>query len=567
MSELTHPPKSRDFLWAILGALVLVFLGMYLLGPGGRDDVYKTLWPAEAFATSGRIVNYNGDAVEQSSSLLHVLALGGARTVLGGSLANINLALTIFCGALGIWLAIKLARQLGLRANAWLALALGTQGCWAYWAMGGLDGVISGVCWLFWLRMLIFCVEDSRALRLILPTILLVLVRPENGLIAIGAIIFYLSWDVLKAPQAFSRLNIKRIGTVLLIVALAMAALIGWRIWHGGAWLPQSALAKSDGLSLRRMRSGLGYLFLETYRHPELIPLWLGMGLASWRILRKRSLPAGTRLLFCTVAVGLIFIVASGGDWMENSRFLVPFILPFVLQMWLEIEQFARKIQLLIRIGYVTANLAGLLWIAAHFNIGYPPFSAPLMAKTESASAAPFAERYNKVHLRDMRPLEELLQIHDRIYQQKGTQVHILSQQAGYMMYHLSLERPRQFHFVDLVSLCTPDFTNCPVTRARGRMRGGLNMDLMYMLTDWENIAQQCSMEKPDIIFGLDEDDLRLTKFLQAHGYAIAALQEGWMANASFLSPGLQISATEFIVVQEKWASLFEPMGWQIRSK
>lgn len=540
-------PRYRIWPWALLGVAVLMVAGLLLLGPGGRDDVYKTLWPAEAFAATGRIVNYNGDAVEQSSSLLHVLVLGAVRTVVGGSLANLNLGLTLLCGALGIWLALGLARALELRVGWVLALALGTQGCWVYWSMGGLDGVLSGVCWLLWLRMLILGLENGRLLRVFVPTVLLVLVRPENGLIALGALGLYGALEVLGSQRLSN--GIRRIGAAWLMVLLAAVALVAWRLWHGGAWLPQSALAKSDGLSWPRMRAGVGYLVLESYRHLELVPLWLGIGLAMWRLLRRKSLSTGSQLLLAVIVTGLAFVMMSGGDWMENGRFLVPFVLLLIVQLWLEIGQLAQRWQLPIRLGYVAANLAGLLWIAAHFNIGYSPLSSPAMAQTPAAAELPFAERYNKVHLRDAEPFQHLLALHDSLYRHKGAPVEILSQQAGYMMYHLALQRPGQFHFVDLVSLCTRDFTDCAVTQGRGRGRGGLNMDLLYLMDDLSILEKECGFVKPDIVFGLDDADLSLSTSLQAHGYRIVYLQQGSMPSAGVLQ-GMEMDLTEFLAVR-----------------
>ena len=53
-------------------ALVLFLLFGFLFFPAaGVDDAHITYWPAYTLAHSFEIVNYNGDAIEQSSSLLH----------------------------------------------------------------------------------------------------------------------------------------------------------------------------------------------------------------------------------------------------------------------------------------------------------------------------------------------------------------------------------------------------------------------------------------------------------------------------------------------------------------
>src|ERR1041385_1784086 len=63
--------------WLVGGAILLfIGLGFTLFRSTGQDDCYLSYWPAHTLATFGRIVNYNGEAVEQSSSLLWVLAMG-----------------------------------------------------------------------------------------------------------------------------------------------------------------------------------------------------------------------------------------------------------------------------------------------------------------------------------------------------------------------------------------------------------------------------------------------------------------------------------------------------------
>ncbi len=544
----------KSWVAASIGAAMLLLSGFVLLGPGGRDDVFKTLWAAEAFAQTSHIINYNGDPIEQSSSLLHVVVLGGLRSMIGGAIADLNLALTVFCGVLGIFLTLGLARRLGLQTNSMLAWTLGAQGIWVYWSMGGLDGVISADCWLFFLWMLVPSLADGRWRMLPLAIVLLVLARPENGLIALGALGLYLLLQFLNAPSSALDPAHKRVWIVLGMIFCAFLGLVAWRLLHGGHWLPQSALAKTDGFQVSRLRQGLGYLWLESYRHPELFPLWIGVGAGAWRIFKRRSLSMGAQLLLSTVAMGLCFIVASGGDWMENGRFLVPILPLLVLNLYVELSTIRLRWQIPLRLGYASLVIGGLFWIAAHFNLGYAPFSRPSLSQNRYASELSFAERHNKVHLRDGFPFHVLLRAHDEIYARKGEErVTILSQQAGFMMYHLALRRMGQFRFIDLVGLCTAEFTECAVTRDRSRMRGGLNMDLVYLIDDWERIEGSCGISKPDIIFGLDDTDLDLAKSLERHGYAVVALQTGIMPQAHGIFQGMEVDAVEFVAVLDRW--------------
>ncbi len=523
-----------------------------LLGPGGRDDVYKTLWPAEALAERGEIINYNGESLEQSSSLLHVLFLASIKWMVGGRIETLNLILNIFCGILGVFLGIALARRLGLEYSWMLALAIGGQGMWVYWAMGGLDAVLVGDCWLLFVWSLLGWKEDGRWRWLPVAVVLLVLARPENGPVAMGALIAYWVVQLLQGPKSILDARNKRLLVVLGMVAGAFGLLVGWRIAHGGHWLPQSALAKADGMSWSRAKAGLGYLGYETFRHLDMMPLWLGLLAGSLQAGRAKS-NAALQMLLAVLGAGLGFVVLSGGDWMENGRFLVPFIPLLILQMYLQIARLSPMLQSVAKWAYLVVSIGGLLWISAHFNTGYSILNPPQMTGEGSATDLSFAERNNKVHLRDAFPYSSLLEEQDRIFQAKGDKVVILSQQAGFMMFRLAQERFGKFRFVDLVGLCTTDFTDCAVTQGRGRMRGGLNMDLVYLFHDLQRLESVCGFERPDIVFGLDDEESTLSTALESHGYQIISLQTGTMPQGDGLFKGMEISAIEFVAVAPRW--------------
>jgi hypothetical protein len=55
--------------WAVSSALVLMAAGFFMVPSGGGDDVHITYWAAHALAHFGKIVNYNGEPLAQSSSL------------------------------------------------------------------------------------------------------------------------------------------------------------------------------------------------------------------------------------------------------------------------------------------------------------------------------------------------------------------------------------------------------------------------------------------------------------------------------------------------------------------
>src|SRR5688572_11881063 len=60
---------------AFLAVTVFLALGVLFFPAAGWDDAYISYWAAHALADLGRIVNVNGDYVEQSSSLGLVLLI------------------------------------------------------------------------------------------------------------------------------------------------------------------------------------------------------------------------------------------------------------------------------------------------------------------------------------------------------------------------------------------------------------------------------------------------------------------------------------------------------------
>jgi hypothetical protein len=69
-----HRGETGAIAELIAPAAVLLSTGFLLISSGGRDDAHITLGQL-TLARTGRILNYNGGHLEQSSSLLHVLVL------------------------------------------------------------------------------------------------------------------------------------------------------------------------------------------------------------------------------------------------------------------------------------------------------------------------------------------------------------------------------------------------------------------------------------------------------------------------------------------------------------
>src|ERR1051326_5073498 len=118
-SIVPESPNSR-IRWLVAGAVLLfVGLGFALFRSTGQDDCYISYWPAHTLATYGRIVNYNGEAVEQSSSLLWVLAMGLVAFISRQPVPLIGPLLSIVFGALTVVMASRLSSRLDRRAHVY----------------------------------------------------------------------------------------------------------------------------------------------------------------------------------------------------------------------------------------------------------------------------------------------------------------------------------------------------------------------------------------------------------------------------------------------------------------
>lgn len=551
---------------------MLLLAGAALLGPTGRDDVYKTLWPAHTFSSSGAIQNYNGEAVEQSSSLLHVILLGGLHRLTGVDLPLLNVVFILACGVLAVLLSHRLANLLAAETNWMFGLLLGSQPVMLYWAWGGLDAALAGLVLLAWLCAGIELLQGKGGKwmgwgKVAVAGMLLAMVRPEAPLV--GMLGIAIAWFLAQKSAAVTPGRVW-LGLVLALL-VTCGLVIGWRLWLTGDWLPQSAMAKAGLLEPGRWLAGCKYLVRTLIQHPELSIPALGAVVWMVRAFRQKGLPSANSLVLGLLAAGLAFIVMSGGDWMENGRFLVPFLFPAIVLAWMWLvggKQVWRKIGVaawgLLSIGSLvgmtrTQNTGYPVWQEAGLGIAIEDSFLSKWAAEEGVQSPSLSsqfseiERRNRIHLRDIPAAERLVWVTDLVYAGKQEPVVVLSQQAGMMPYHLGLARSGRFRFIDLVGLCTRDFTECPVTRGRGNFSGGLNMDLCYLFQDWPKIGAECKIPLPDVVFSLSDEAAGLEACVENAGYQVVYRQSGALPSGPSWLPGMALEAGQFIAVHRKW--------------
>jgi hypothetical protein len=541
--------KMTQRLRGLVPYLVLLLFAGALFPSSGRDDVHITYWASHTLVTQGEITNYNGDRVEQSSSLAQSLLLAILTKATGFDVVDVGGVVAILFGLLVIAGTGRLAAGLtGQKESALPAALLAASSVpLAYWSFGGLEGTMVAAIGVALLLALQGEWRGRRAV-IVLATFLLVLSRPEAIFVVIA---FVLGTVVLAHLQQQPK------GDYLLILAagvVAFALVTAFRTSYFGAIFPQPVSAKVGTSLITSIHHGLGYLLKSTREFP-LIPLYVAVTL-----LTALSLLIGQvrehRLIPLTIypAAYFSFVVTSGGDWMEGLRFFVPFIAPMAAVLVWMLYRWRGNPQ----IAYLLAGvqILSLVWFAYHYSTG-----TPLHQITQDR---PAGERYyslfeyaNRVHLRDIEVIERL----DRVTEAVSGIVErpaIMSIQAGMVPFHIFRERVGKLRFIDMRGLTSRDFTDCDHPMFTSKSHLGVIFWYDDLFAHIDQLKGSCGISRPEIIFDLFVDGSDRTAILEANGYTIVYLQQGEMRNRGILKGG-PVSANEFIALRNDIAEKLEP--------
>lgn len=527
-------PGRRRFVWA--PAVVLPALGLALFSSTGRDDSHITYWAAHAVSTYGEIVNYNGDRLEQSSSLLHTVVLAGLHLVTRLPVAQLGFLLGIVMGAATVVLAGLTAERIRPGSGWIAALLAATNPFLVYWSFGGLETSLAAAATAaFVCACAVFAVQGSRrALGVATAAIVgLVAVRPETGIIATLALPALALWTLLRSDL---RRYLRRVAALVAISAAAFGALVAWRLAYFGVTFPQPVLAKIGGT---RPHEGLTYL-QSTLGQPHGVILMILASAGAVVAMRRNNVASA--LAAATAGAYLSFVLLSGGDWMEGGRLIAPAV-PLLAALAAAVP--VRRWTLAVPTLLAVAQVAGLVALADSASTGKPLW-AEIVPAPPASGAAEFHwfERNNRVHARHALFYDDLKAIVIQVSEQVDSPV-VASGQAGLLMYRLSVDPDvPPFRFVDLFNLATRDLQECAPT-ARITALGRFTP-----YSEWLGDSD-CAAVKPDIVFdrkvfaewgGLHDD------------YVVVHEQTGLMSVAGSTLEGADISAEMFIAVRRDLA-------------
>lgn len=541
----------------LLAILLLLIQCIFLYGDTGRDDAFFTYWPAQTLAEHGSILNYNGDRVEQSSTLLHTLVLAALHKLVPSvAIPTLSWIFSLLGGALTLLATALLLRQRGISSVSVLILA--TAPSLVFWSSSGMETLTSSALLA---TILLLCLQENLTHRqhiwLTLTVALAIINRPETFLV-LGCFCL-LAWPLTCLLQSLS--NRKIYGNTqwltLLLATITAAALVSlWRHYYFGAWFPQPVSAKNSLDYPGNLLKGIHYLVQGGESVTTQCLTAAGL-LSCFAALLYWKHPQRMPVLVCgsLAFVQIVFILATGGDWMDASRFLLPVLPALLLCLFFFLAPWKKT----------GALLFALLFCVALYD-------SWLFARTESTGLSVFdkntaiqhylpdamllqdysvAELHTKDALRDIPQLDHLKKLVTQLdaYPQK---LHIASIQMGFIPYHLSGQFPGRLHFLDLRALSTRNLSDCPLMQDFPRTGNGIKISYDEFFALLPVLNRKCGIEKPDILYDLGYDMRQ--QVLRDNGYIITYREKRSVAGElSTRSIGSEL----FVAVRRELAAQF----------
>lgn len=530
---------SKHF-FTIAGVFAFLVLGFGLFCSTGHDDSHITYWVAYSLQKFGQLWNYNGERVEQSSSLAHVLILALLGAVTRIELPTLGPITSILAGALAIVAVAKLVRLAAPNAPRGTELLVGTAECFIHWGFGGLETTIvaAAAVWVVY-ECVCHLSEPSpkRLTRAGLAMLLYVTSRPESPLVlacTLAAAIGYVGYRHRRFgdPKGTLLDALRPAISLAAVAAIECAALFAFRKAYFGLYYPNPVYSKVPGLAII---DGLSYIGVTLF--PALLwvipAVFYGVRQAVRSGLDDRTPQTAMVLSAAFVVAYLAFVVLVGGDWMKAGRFLahcfpmIAVVAAVGIASRLGEGYWAR----LAMIAFILMNVAGTVLLALTTSNGRPIWTTIGLRQrvVERVGDRGFSwfELSNVVHLRDVPVSGELLDLVKTIREkQPERKVVIMSTQAGMVTYRVAQENFGKIQFVDTCSLSTRYFLACPAGRELlDPSRFGMTLSYETYFGNRAKIDSSCGTTRPDIVFSVTTR--RDAPVLKENGYTIYYEQKG----------------------------------------
>jgi hypothetical protein len=550
--------RSAGFVVAAVAAFVV--LGFFLFHSTGQDDSYISYWPAYTLARFGRIINYNGSALEQSSSLLWVLLLGGIAFLTRAPVPLLGPLLSIASGALTIVLSARLAARLDRRVSKIAVLLIATATYLIYWSFSGMETSLVAVCTV-WLAMAYsdyLAGTSKRKLEVLAATLCCVLVRPEMGFV-LGAFLVLLCCALwarrskwLLDPHYYALL-LTRASFLGLMIFGATAGIAIIRLGYFHSLLPEPAQVKG-GLH-PHLRDGVQYLLRWSFQLFVLPSICLMVAGTFWTLketVEARALNL-TRLVCALLLISYVaFIVWVGGDWMLAGRFIV-----HVLPIGLFLAAYAlgritpAKMLKPAAIALVAIQIVGSAWYARTTSVGAWPGSTAGHVDPQTVARLSWFERTDRLFLRDAPVADAVDRVVTRMLTKEHPLVHIFSGQMGIVLFKVVSHHPNHIDVTDRHGLADNRLASCALAKGQPRLSNGLAVDYGWFLLHQKALKASCDIPSPDIIYDIEHpQSMSRARLVQRSGYALVYHQICDVPRSRGLLPGDRIPVGEYIAVR-----------------
>lgn len=529
-NHLTHP--------LIAIALCTLPLWVYgvLCGSTGHDDSHITFWQTQTLLQHGQLLNYNGERLEQSSSLLAIVLTALLSLVTPLSIVSSGYLVNLLSALVVIALVYFLSQRAGA-TQPWLpSLLTALTPYFSYWAWSGMESSLAAcavLIFIFSAYKFLLTPQLTTGIALWLATLALACTRPE--MMVVGSAFFVFAALFLRKPTLLFFLTV--------FIALAL-----WRYSYFGLWFPNPVYAKSGAPDIAQLQRGIDY-FLRLFRHPLsvigiLITLFIFVTSCTKHFPQreKNVLP-----FLCCLWVLLYggFVITSGGDWMKEGRFWVPLIAP----LWLAIcTAFpVGNAAALIRYGLPALLLAYTPFFINRYSLGTPIWQHAAQRNIASDDAS-FFEIANREHLRDWLALRATQQQIREINPSPEQPLVLMSKQMGMVNFHLFTEFGDKLRVWDMAGLVDNTLRHCAVMAQDGYDKQGLRINYRKFFERLPQAERECGLRAPDIIYDIYGwgETTPLPDFLRTQGYTIVFNQTGRVN----MPLGIDITAQETVAIR-----------------
>jgi hypothetical protein len=500
LSRRESPRTSASPFGRVGITLVPLALALVLFGSSLVDDAYITLGEADRLARYGTLTNYNGDRIEQSSSILHVVTLAFLNAVTRIPLVWATTIIGLLFSALTVYATMRLASRIHTGTEVIAGLLAATSLPLVYWSLGGLETTMAS----FFLAMSVGAAATLVGRKRRRPAYVYIgsaaayaWVRPEGALILTAGVALGLLTLRVRRRGGHER-GVDR-PTALLMLAAPIGALVVvtlFRLAYFSTILPQPAWAKQRGLQVQH---GVVYV-LTTFDRVSTIAYFVmgGIALVGAFVLLSRGSFAGI-LTATTASCLVLFVILTGGDWMQGGRFLattVPLLAALASVPIARMHSHRAA-----TLSLVALNCLGLLLFVHTDSDGTPAWASvrtpTLDYRARSSVSRSWPESRSRGVRRDLQTVPVMLDTIAALHAAGVERVTIGTGQNGVAMFYTFDRFKSGVRLIDRDSLATHDFDHCREIEHRGVY----GTRIRYR--DWFANAKKCGVEEPDLVFDL----------------------------------------------------------------